>query len=76
MTRRGLSYEAVFFSSATIPRETFHCAKRFEVVREGVPAEGIFDKEPSPPQPDIQNSTTKPSAPGDPIEYGVFNAYN
>ena len=33
VTRRGLSYEAVFFSSATIPGETFHCAKRFEFVR-------------------------------------------
>ena len=76
VTSRGLSYEAVFFFSATIPRETFHCAKRFAVVREGGASEGLFEKEPAPPPSEIQNSTASPSAPGDPIEDGVFNASN
>ena len=71
---RGISYEAVFFSSATVPGETFHCAKRFTVVREEGPAEGLFDKEPSPPPPEIKNLTSPPYAPGDPIEAGFFNA--
>ena len=44
VTRCDLSYKAVFFSSATIPRDTFHCAKRLGVVREERPAEGLFDK--------------------------------
>ena len=76
VTRRGLSYEAFFFSSATIPGETFNCAKRFTVFREEGPAEGPFDKEPDPPPPEMQNWTAPPSAPGDPIEAGVFSASN
>ena len=76
VTRRGISYEYVFFSSATIPGDNFHCVKRFAVVPEEVSAEGLFDKEPAPPPPEIQNSTAPPSAPGDPIEAGVFNTYN
>ena len=44
------------------------------LVEEG-PAEGLFDKEPDPPPPEIQNSTTPPSSPGDPIEAGVFNTF-
>ena len=74
--RHGLSYESVFFSSETIPGETFHCDKRLAVVREEGPAEGLFDKEPAPLPPKIQNSTTPPSASGDPIEAGIFNASN
>ena len=42
--RSGLSYESVFFSSATIPGETFHCAKRFAVIREEGPSEDLFEK--------------------------------
>ena len=76
VTCRGLSYEAIFFSPATIPGETFHCAKRFMVVWEEGPAEGLFGKEPAPPPPEIHNSTAPPSAPGDPIEAGIFNASN
>ena len=34
VTRRGLSHEAVFFSSTNFHGETFHCAKRFKVVQE------------------------------------------
>ena len=76
VTRHGLSYKAFFFSYATIPGDTFHCSKRFVGVRYEGPDYGLFDKEPAPTPPEIQNSTTPPSAPGDPIEAGVFNAYN
>ena len=65
-----------FFSSATITGDTFHCAKRFTVIREEGPSEGLFDKDPAPPTPDIHNLTAPPSPPGDPIEAGVFNASN
>ena len=44
----GLSYKSILFSSATIPGETFHFPKRFAVIREEGPAEGLFDKEPAP----------------------------
>ena len=82
VTRRGLSYKSVFLSSATVPKETFHCAKRLAVIQEEGPSEGLFEKYPTPPPPEIHNSTTPKSstsatsAPGDPIEAGVFNAYN
>ena len=76
MTRRGLSYEDVLFSSATIPGYTFHCANGFVVVREEGPAEDLFDKEPSPPPPEIHNSNALPSDPGHSIEASVFNASN
>ena len=65
-----------FFSSVTIPRDTFHCTKRIPVVQEEGPAEGLFYKETAPPPPEIQNSTTPPSDPGNPIESGVFNPSN
>ena len=71
-----ISYEAVLFYSVTITGETFHCAKRFPVVWEVGPAEGLFDKETTPPPPDIHNLTAPPSEPGDPIEAGVFNSSN
>ena len=74
VTRRGLSYESVFFSSANISWDTFHCAKRFEVVWEEGPDDVLFEKEPAPPPPEIQNSTSPPSTSGDPIEAGVFGA--
>ena len=48
----------------------------FAVVWEVGPAEGLFEKYPAPPPSEIQNLTAPPSAPGDPIEYGVFNASN
>ena len=76
VTCHGLSYEAVFFSSETITRETFHFTKRFAVVREEGIAEGLFDKEPDPTPPEIHNSSAPPSTPGDHIEAGVFNASN
>ena len=60
--------KSVLFSSATIHGETFHFAKIFSVVWEEGPYEGPFEKNPAPPPPDIQNLTTLPSAPGDPIE--------
>ena len=60
----------------TIYREKLHCAKRFTVVQAEVPAEGLFEKEPDPPPPDIHNSTAPLSAPGDPIEADVFNTSN
>ena len=44
VTFRGLSYKAVSFFSATLPGETFHCYKRFAVVCEEVPDEGLFGK--------------------------------
>ena len=44
-------------------------------MKEG-PAEGLFYKEPAPPLSEIQNDTSPPSAPGDPIGSGVFNAPN
>ena len=56
--------------------ETFHCAKRFTVVREEGHAEGLFEKEPGHPAPEIQNSTTPPSSPGEPIEAGIFKTSN
>ena len=74
VTRRGLSYEAVFFSSATIPGDNFHCDNIFVVVWEEGPDEGLLDKETSPPPPETQNLTAPPSALGDPIEAGIFNA--
>ena len=63
-------------SSATILRDTFHFFKRFAVVREEGPAEGLFDKEPGPPPPEIHNLTVPPSSPGYPIEAGVLNTSN
>ena len=74
VTRRGLSYEAVFFSSATVTGETSHCAKMFTVIQEERPDEGLFDKDPDPPPPEIQNSAALPSSPGGANEAGVFNA--
>ena len=76
VTHRGLSYGAVLLSSAAVPRETFHCAKRFTLVREEGPTEGLFNKEPDPTPPEIKNSTAPPPASGNPIEAGVFNAPN
>ena len=76
VTRRVLSYEAIFFSSATVYVETFHFAKRYAVVREEGSYEGIFDREPAPPPPNIHNLTAPPSAPGDHIKAGVLNASN
>ena len=40
------------------------------------PNKCLFEKYPAPPPPEIQNLTGPPSAPGDPIEVGVFNASN
>ena len=76
MTCRGLSYQAVLFSSTTITGDTLYFTKRFAVVQEEGPSEGLFEKEPAPPPTEIQNSTSPPSAPGDPIEAGVFNTSN
>ena len=44
------------------------------VVQEEGVYEGISYKYPAPPPPEIQNSTAPPSALGDPIEAGIFNA--
>ena len=76
VTRRGLSYEVILFSYATSYGGEFHCVNRFAVIWKEGPDEGLFDKEPAPPPPDIQNSTAPPSAPGYPIGAGVFNASN
>ena len=76
LTCRGLSYKDVLFYSATVPGENFHCAKIFAVVQEEDPDKGLFDKEPALPPPEIHNLTAPPSAPGDPIEAGILNAYN
>ena len=76
LTHRDLSYEEFLLFFRAVPSETFHCAKIFVLVREEGPAEVLFKKEPAPIPPGIQNSTTSPSAPGDPIEAGVFNTYN
>ena len=48
----------------------------FAVIREEGPAEGLFKKDPAPPPPETQNSTTSPSAPGNPIEAGISNDSN
>ena len=76
VTCRSLSYEVSLFSSATVTGETLNYSKRFAVVQDEGPAKGLFDKKSSPPPPYIQNSTAPPSAPGNPIEDGVFNASN
>ena len=76
VTVRGFSYKAVFFSSAVISGEKLHCSKRFAVVHKEGPSEGLSEKEPAPPPPEIQNSSAPPYAPEDPIEAGVFNASN
>ena len=76
VTHHGLSYKAILFSSVTVPGKTFHCDKRFAVVWEEGEAEGLFDKKPDLTLPEIQNSTTPPSDPGDSIEARVFNASN
>ena len=73
---RGLSYVAVFFSSTIFPGEISHCPKRFVVIQEEGIYEGLFDKEPVTTPLEIHNSTAPPSAPGEPIEAGVFNASN
>ena len=75
VTRHGLSYEAILFYSATVSGETFHCAKIFVVAREEGPVEGLFDKEPAPSPPEIQNSTTPPYDPGDPIKASISNVF-
>ena len=46
------------------------------VGREEGTAEGLSDKDTAPPTPEIQNLTAPPSAPGNPIEAGVFNVSN
>ena len=48
-----LSYEAVLFSSATVPLETFHCDKMLGVVREEGTDEGLFEKKLDPPPPEM-----------------------
>ena len=42
----------------------------------GGAAEGLFDKEPAPPPPEIHNLTAPQSSPGDPIDIFIFNASN
>ena len=64
VTRRGLSYKVVFFSSVTIPRDTFNCENCLELVWDEGKSEGLFDKEPTPTPPEIYNSTAPPSALG------------
>ena len=76
VTCHGFSYTTVFFAYATVPRETFHCYKRFAVVQEDGTAEGLFEKDPDPPPPETHNSTAPQSSPGVPIYAGVFNASN
>ena len=44
VTHHGLSCEAIFFSSDNVPGETFRCVKKFTVIWEEGPAEGLFDK--------------------------------
>ena len=39
-------------------------------------AKGLFYKDPAPPPQEIENLIAPPSAPGDPIEAGVFKASN
>ena len=46
------------------------------VVQEEGASEGLFDKYPAPPPQEIHNLTAPLSAPGHPIESGVFNASN
>ena len=58
VTCRSLSYEAFFLSSATVPGETFHCAKSLLVVQEEGPSEDLFYNNPDPPPPEIQNLTS------------------
>ena len=48
VTCRSLSYEAFFLSSATVPGETFHCAKSLLVVQEEGPSEDLFYNNPDP----------------------------
>ena len=71
-----LSYKYFFFSSATVPWETLNCSKSFTVVWEDGICEGLFDKEFATPPPDIHNPTAPLSAPGGPIEAGIFNDSN
>ena len=44
VTRCVLSYKDVFFSSATVPWENFHCAKMLGFVRKKGTDEGLFEK--------------------------------
>ena len=74
VTLCGHSHEDVFFSYAAVPSETFHFSKSFAVVLDEGGSEDLFDKEPDPHPPEIQNSTALPSAPGELIEAGIFNA--
>ena len=55
VTRRGLTYDAIFFSSASIPDIELSSARRFVIVVEQGPDEGLWEE--------VANN---PSAPGNP----------
>ena len=66
-----------FFSlgARRFPGRTLRWAKRFSFQSSGRrgPYEGLFDGDPAPPSPQIQNFIAPPSAQGDPNEASVFN---
>ena len=74
MSRRFIQIRFLIFCDHS--RGEFHCTKRFAVVQEEGPAERLFEKEPDPNPPEIQNFTVPTSSPGDHIESGTFDASN
>ena len=47
ITRRGLTYEAVFFTSESIPGIELSAARRFVIVNQQGPEEGLWDTTPA-----------------------------
>ena len=74
VTRRGLSYEAIFFSSASIPNIEVPAARRFVVVVEQGPDKGLWDEVANNPAP---GNPPLPDGDADhipiPIENEIFN---
>lgn len=75
VTRRGLSYESIFFSSASIPNIELSAARRFVVIEEQGPNEGLWEEVANNPVP----GNPLPAGGGDvediptPIDDAIFN---
>jgi hypothetical protein len=73
VTRRGLTYDAIFFSSASIPDVELSAARRFVLVLEEGPNDGVWEEvannpapgNPSLPDGDVDNPV--------PIDDAIFN---
>ena len=72
-----VAFRANLFSSLlqTFPWRPFIFPSGLWLSREKGAYKGLFDKEPVPPQLEIQNFTAPSSSPWDPIEAGDFNVF-